>query len=66
MCELCFRLILANHTDPVTGIFTGLDLSLASTENKRETTPSQRGSSEPESSSFDSAEPPRGQPGAAR
>jgi len=27
MCELCFRLIIANHTDPVTGAFTGLDLS---------------------------------------
>jgi len=26
MCELCFRLILASHTDPVTGAFTGLDL----------------------------------------
>jgi hypothetical protein len=26
MCEICIRLILANHTDPATGIFTGLDL----------------------------------------
>jgi len=27
MCVLCIRLMIANHTDPATGIFKGLDLS---------------------------------------
>jgi hypothetical protein len=58
MCVLCLRLILANHTDPVTGVFTGLDLSLAGTQNKKVGTSGQGGSSEPESSNFESAEPP--------
>ena len=57
MCELCLRLILANHTDPVTGIFTGLELSLAAPENKRETTPGHGGSSQLESSSFEPTKP---------
>lgn len=58
MCELCFRLILANHTDPTTGIFMGLDLSRAGTQNKREATAGQGGASQPESSHFESVEPP--------
>ncbi len=61
MCELCIRLILANHTDAATGSFTGLDLSLAGTKNKKETTPDLAGLSEPESSNFEPAEPPPGQ-----
>lgn len=27
MCVNCIRLLIANHTDPVTGIFKGIDLS---------------------------------------
>ena len=27
MCVSCIRFLIANHTDPVTGIFKGIDLS---------------------------------------
>ncbi len=39
MCQLCLRLIMANRTDPVTGAFTGLDLSLGKAATEKGTTP---------------------------
>lgn len=39
MCYLCLRLMVANHTDPVTGAFTGLELRLGGAATEKGTTP---------------------------
>ncbi len=39
MCYHCLRMMIANRTDPATGIFKGLDLGLGGAANEKVTMP---------------------------